>query len=188
MFDFLFKRKAAPAVAERRLRAVQPTYVTKDIVVLSKVAPIVRNTYEIRLALYMAKSKGMRFVLAVRPQAQVDESVLALLKEHGGKVEEATLDDYSVYFGRSRLNGDEDGWVLGDAAAMSSFVQALRSEWLRERLQVGATFSGADLAEFEAGLRRESIAQQNIDSESIQDALLSLITDAKQDGGTVFVQ
>src|SRR6266850_1806971 len=94
----LFKRRNKPS-PERKPRGVLPTYVTNDSVVLSKAAPLIRNAYEIRLALYMAKSRNLRFILAVRPQAQVEASLVALIKEHGGSVDESQLDDYSVYVG-----------------------------------------------------------------------------------------
>ena len=178
----IFKRKSERPDVERRPRGILPTYVTKDVVVLSKVAPIVRNTYEIRLALYMATSKGLKFVLAVRPQASVDAAVIALLEQHGGQVQEGQLDDHSVYLGYRKANGEEDGWVLGNSAAMSVLVQSLRSEWLRERLRVGAGFSGDDLTALENTLRNENFSQQNIDGESVQAALLALVVAAKEGG------
>jgi hypothetical protein len=173
---------------ERLPRGILPTYVTDKLVVLSKAAPTLRNTYEIRLALYMAKSKGLRFVLAVRPGAEIEPSVLSLLEAHGGKVEEVALADYSVYFGHAHPNGEEDGWVFGDNAAMDMLSECIENQWLREHLRVGANFAGADLDRLEQSLLSETMSAANVDGENVRDALLSLVQSAKQEGGIVFVQ
>jgi hypothetical protein len=173
---------------ERLPRGILPTYVTDKLVVLSKAAPMLRNTYEIRLALYMAESKGLRFVLAVRPAAEIESSVLSLLETHGGKVEEVALADYSVYFGYAHPNGEEDGWVFGDNAAMDMLRESIENQWLREHLRVGANFDGADLDRLEQSLLSETMSAANVDGENVRDALLSLVRSAKQEGGIVFVQ
>ena len=55
-----FRKQLPPPESGRTLRAVLPTYVT-DKVVLSKAAPSIRNTYEIRLALLMAPEISVSF-------------------------------------------------------------------------------------------------------------------------------
>ena len=126
--------------------------------------------------------------LAVRPQTQVDPSVLSLLQQHGGKVQEANLEDYSVYIGHLKANGEEEGWVLGDAAALAALAQSIQSDWLRQRLRVGSVVAGRDVVEFERILSTETLAQHNIDGERVQEALLTLASAAKQDAGSIFVQ
>ena len=149
---------------------------------------MIRNTYELRLALYMAKSKGLRFVLAVKPETQVDPAFIALLREHGGEIQETRVTDCSVYFGRTGENDKEEGWVLGDLAALESLRQSVQSAWLKERLHVGAIFGGTDLEQFESALRKEPITAANIDEENVKEALLRLVAAARQEGGVLFVQ
>ena len=187
MFN-MFRKKAEPQPIQRKPRGVLPTYATNEVVVLSKASPTIRNTYEIRLALYMAVSRGLRFILAVRPQAVVDPSITSLLQEHGGKIEEAQRDDFSVYFGHASPSGDGDGWVLGDAAALSTLRDAIQSPWLKSRLNVGHEFSGAELVDLKAALDNESISSPNVDDENVGRALLALIAAARNDGGSVFIQ
>jgi hypothetical protein len=187
MFSF-FKRKPSSPPASGIPRGVLPTYVTNDSAVLSKAAKTIRNTYEIRLALYMAKSKGLRFVLAVPPNAELDTSIASLFQEHGGEVQHGQFADYCVYFGHERPDGSEEGWVLGDAAAMKGLAAAFRSQYLRENLRPGVKLSGTDLDEIEKALRDEHIDFKNIDGEDVRIALLDLTKAAKQSGGSLFVQ
>ena len=185
---FSFFKRPKEKFPERVPRGVLPTYVTDNLVVLSKAAPVLRNTYEIRLALYMATSKGLGFVLAVRPDTRIDASLAALLSEHGGKIEETPLADHSVYFGYASLTGEEEGWVLGSAATLSELVKHFDSEWLREYIHVGANFTDSRLDELEKALLSETVNASNIDGENVRDALLVLVRAAKKKGGTVFVQ
>lgn len=186
----LFKKKSAPQppVAERTPRGVLPTYVTDAMVVLSKAAPAIRNTYEIRLALFMAKSRNLRFLLVVRPGAKVEASVRKLLEEHGGAIEEQQLDDYCVYIGWGFEEGEQEGWVLGDAAAFNTLMGAFKSSNLKILLRVGASISGPELDTVTFDLTTEEVSARNIDGENVREALLALTADAKKNGGTLFVQ
>lgn len=189
MFN-LFKKPLPPPPleSERTPRAVLPTYVTDKVVVLSKAGPSIRNTYEIRLALFMAKSRNLRFVLAVRPGTLVETSVRDLLAEHDGLIEEAQMGDFCVSVGWGYVDGENEGWVPGDAAALAALVGEVRSARLREFLIPGKRVAGADLTELEAELRQESLSATNLDKEPVQDALLSLIANASRNGGTLFIQ
>ena len=190
LFSFL-KRKPAPAQPQerRKPRGCLPTYVTKDRVILSKAATRLRDSYEIRLARNFAGSKGLKLMLAVRPSSQIEPPLGAYLKQHGVEITEAQMDDYSVYFGHTRGDGlDGDGWVLGNSKALSALTQATRSLWLRDRLRIGATFSGDTLQELESALGKENSRVLNVDGENVRDALMSLIAAAKGDGGTLFIQ
>ena len=187
MFN-MFRKKTEPEAIERKPRGVLPTYATNEIVVLSKASPAIRDTYEIRLALFMAVSRGLRFILAVRPQAVVDPTIKSLLQEHGGKIEEAQLEDFSVYLGHASSNGEMDGWVLGNTAALSTLKDSVQSPWLKARLNVGYAFSGAELDDLNAALGKESITSLNVDGENVGRALLALIAAARNDGGSVFIQ
>jgi hypothetical protein len=187
MFSF-FKRKPSSPPTAGIPRGVLPTFVSSDSVVLSKAAKNIRNTYEIRLALYMAKSKNLRFILAVPPNAEVDASITHLFQEHGGEVQHGQFDDYCVYFGHERPDGSEEGWVLGDAAAMTSLTSSFHSEYLRAHIRVGVKIAGADLDEAEKALAGERIDCRNIDGENVRDALVDLVKAAKHSGGSLFVQ
>lgn len=189
MFNF-FKKSLPPLPLESQLapRGVLPTYVTEKVVVLSKAGPSIRNTYEIRLALFMAKSRNLRFILAVRPGTLVETSVLDLLAEHDGLIEETQMGDFCVSVGWGYEEGENEGWVLGDASALAALVGEVRSGRLRQFLVPGARVFGADLTEMAADLRQETLTVTNIDKEPVQEALLSLIVNASKNGGTLFIQ
>lgn len=144
MFNF-FKKPLPPSPLESQPtpRAVLPTYVTDKVVVLSKAGPSIRNTYEIRLALFMAKSRNLRFILAVRPCTLVETSVRDLLAEHDGLIEETQMGDFCVSVGWGYEEGENEGWVLGDAAALAALVGEVRSGRLREFLIPGGARSGS---------------------------------------------
>lgn len=166
-----------------------PTYVTDDSVVLCKASPAIRNTYEIRLALYMALTRKSRFILAVRPGAKVEPGLRAHLEAQGGSVQEREFKDYSVYVGQIKASGVEgDGWVLGDAAALSEFHNSLASSWCKQNLVVGSSLFGEDLDVLERELSARTVSRSNIDQENIRDALLTLSRTVKADGGALFVQ
>jgi hypothetical protein len=187
MFDIL-RRKSKDVAPERKLRGVLPTFVSDELVVLSKASPTIRNTYEIRLALYMAVSRKLRFILAVKPQTVVDPVVTSLLKEHGAQLQEAQLEDFCVYFGHASPNGDESGWVLGDAAALHQLQNSVRSAWLRERLVPGHVFPCEELDILCSDLGKEHISVLNIDGENVGQALLQLATAARRESGSVFIE
>jgi hypothetical protein len=170
-------------------RAVLPTYVTDEQVVLCKAAPTIRNTYEIRLALFMAVQSGRTFVLSVAPMATVDESLGAHIRQHGGKVARETVITHSVYLGLIDREGEEgDGWVAGDNQSWSSVLAGLRSPWLRDRLRVGGSVPTDELPQFSDLLRKEAIRASNIDDENIHEALLRLAAEGIQSGRSIFVQ
>ncbi len=188
LFSFL-KRKPSQPQEQRKPRGFLPTYVTGERVILSKAAARLRDSYEIRLAQYFAVSKGLRLTLAVRPSAQMEPSLAAYLRQQGTEITEAQMDDYSVYFGHTKGDGQEgDGWVLGNSAALTALTQSTRSLWLRDRLRIGATFGGDTLHELERTVLKENSRVLNVDGENVRDALMSLIAAAKRDGGTLFVQ
>ena len=185
----LFKTKAQQKESEPRSRGVQPTYVTDDSVVLCKASPTIRNAYEIRLALFMASTRKARFILVVRPGAKVEPGLRAHLEAHGGTVQEREFADYSVYVGHLKASGDEgDGWVLGDAGALSAFHNSLASSWCNQKFVVGSSLCGDDLAALERELNGRTVSQTNIDQENIRDALLALSRAVRADGGTLFIQ
>lgn len=184
----MLKSETLVSTNRERTRAVLPSYVTEKLVVLSKASLQIRETYEIRLALFMAASEGLQFVLAVRSGAVVDASVRELVAEHGGTVQEAELPEFSVYFGRAKLDGTEDGWVLGDSSALQSLASTLKAERLRSRLTVGAAWAHEELDELAAELSAERIALDNIDGENVVTAFLELVRAARVEGGHLFIQ
>ncbi len=133
--DALADRPVAP---ESRARGVLPTLVTGQDIVLCKAGPTVRNTYEIRLALYMARSESKRFVLMVKPEAVVEESIVELLRAQGGELRRCEIAGHSISVGCLFRDGSEDGWVLGDEQALAALRSSLKSGWLRDQIQLGA--------------------------------------------------
>lgn len=188
-----FKRKpaepAAPPPRQRKQRRCLPTHITKERVILSKAANPLRNSHEIVLAHALAVSKGLKLTLAVRPSAQMDAALSAQLRQLGVEIAEARMDDYSVYIGCTGRDGsDQEGWVLGNSKSFAALAQTMRSLWLRDRLRIGASFSGDTLTELETAVRKDEFRVTNVDGENVREALLELIELAKQDGGSVFVQ
>lgn len=173
---------------QRAPRSVLPTYVTDELAVLAKASMSIRCTYEIKITLFMAASKNLRFVLGVNPGAVVDSSVQALLQEHGGTIEHAVLGDYCVYVGKLLPNSDEEGWVLGDAKAWMNFIASLRSEWLRDKLRIGCEIRDQELALLSEALSDENCPAVNIDDENAVEAMSSLVASAMREGGMIFIQ
>jgi hypothetical protein len=170
-------------------RAILPTYVSDKRVVLCKAAPTIRNTHEIRLALFMAVESGRTFVLAVSPSARVDLGLEAHIRQFGGEVVRGEIREYSIYLGAIDRNGEEgDGWVAGDRQLWDSVLAGLSSPWLRDRLRVGESVSTRELRQFRDLLAGEIVRARNIDDEDIHQALLRLAAEATQVGGSVFVQ
>src|SRR5436309_981683 len=107
-------------------RGILPTSVTDQQVILCKAAPTIRNTYEIRLALFMAAQSGRTFVLAVSPMAFVDQALEAHIRQHGGDIVREAIQRHSVYLGAVDREGAEgDGWVAGDGQTWGSVICAL---------------------------------------------------------------
>lgn len=170
-------------------RAVLPTHLTDELVVLCKAAPSIRNAYEIRLALFMAVESGRTFVLAVSPGAQVDDSLASHIHKFGGQVVRAPVQEFSVYVGAADRSGDEgDGWVAGNSQQWASVLEGLHSTWLRDRLCVGGSVAIGELPHFREILGSEVIRARNIDDEDIQQALHRLADEATLSGGSIFVQ
>ena len=189
LFSFLKRKPSQPPPKPLKPRRCLPTHVTKQHLILSKAAASVRSTREIQLAQALAGAKGLKLMLAVRPSAQIEPSLAAYLRQQGAEITEARMEDYSVYFGLAKSDGQEvDGWVLGNSGALTSLTQTMRSLWLRDRLRIGATFSGDSLDELEKALLKDNSRVLNVDGEIVRDALLEMIAAAKQDGGTLFIQ
>jgi hypothetical protein len=183
------RRNAATPVPAPKARAVQPSYVAGDAFVLAKSCASVRNTYEVRLALYFAVQGGRRFVLEVPHGAEVDAGLRLKISENNGTVREAVIANYSVYIGHEKENGEEgDGWVLGDKDAWLAFRASLSTSWLQQRLAVGALFSRSDFPMLQTELAALSVTQTNIDGENIKAALLQLLSSAVAQGGQIYVQ
>jgi hypothetical protein len=171
------------------IRGVLPTFVTDNQVILCKAAPTIRNAYEIRLALFMAVQSGRAFVLEVLPSAKVDEALTAHIRQHGGDVVRAAIQEHSVYVGVIDSHGEEgDGWVAGNGQLWATVLEELRSPWLRDRLRVGGSVATGELPQLRDVLGTEVIRASNIDDENIRQALLRLGAEAFQVGGSVFVQ
>jgi hypothetical protein len=190
LFSWSTKLKhAATPVPAPKARAVQPSYVTGDSFVLSKSCTSVRNTYEVRLALYFAVQGSRRFVLEVPHGAEVDAGLRVKISENNGLVRETVIANYSVYIGHEKENGEEgDGWVLGDKDAWLEFRASLSTSWLQQRLVVGALFSRSDLPTLQTELAALSVTQTNIDGENTKAALLQLLSSAVAQGGQIYVQ
>lgn len=170
-------------------RGILPTYVSDQEVLLCKAALTIRNSYEIRLALYMGLQTGRTFVLAISPEATVDEALAEHVLQHGGKIVRRPIGDHSVYVGAFDHNGDElDGWVVGHNDAWAAILAEVRSAWLKDRLRVGGIIPSAELLKFREAIGTETIHATNIDDEDIQEALLRLTNEAEHVDGSIFVQ
>jgi hypothetical protein len=177
-----------PASTGQKLRALLSTYESDTELVLCKASPLVRNTYEIRLALYKAMTSSKKFILMVGPEAKVDDAIAEQLKTWGGEVRRGEVTHYAVYAGCLFPDGTEDGWTLGDQATLAALRTSLKSGWLRERLSVGSLIPLRDLIQFGNEFWEENIDLQNIDGENVKDALLALMVDAIKTEGALFVQ
>jgi hypothetical protein len=170
-------------------RGIQLTHVTKDEVILCKAGSFIRNTYEIRLALFFAAKDKLHFVLRIPPNAKLEDSLKALIEAHGGVIEKKVSKDYSVDIGHAAWDGKEsDSWVLGDNKQFESLQRSLKSTWLRKELQIGATFSGKNLLPLLKELQKESIILKNVDGENVQEALIQLIHLCEKEGGLIYIQ
>ena len=170
-------------------RGILPTYVTDELLVLCKGSARIRNTYEIRLALYFALTRGRQFILVVPSGAEVDPALREHLARFGGAIEENGAEDYSVYVGHELAGGEEgDGWVLGNSSGWRAFRGSLSSPWLRENLVIGACFGGNDIERLRKEFAGEGTSETNVDGENIIEALRNLIESACTDGGVIFIQ
>ncbi len=166
-------------------RGVLPTYVTDDLFVLCKSAPVIRNAYEIRLALFLAVDSNRRFMLAVPRDSVVDPQLEAHISEFGGRVTHDDIRDYSVYFGAINSDGAElDGWVLGDNSRWNELLLSFPCDQLR----VGATFAGPQLDALAQHISAASIEGMNLDNEPLGPAILGLIALAQRENGMLYIQ
>lgn len=157
--------------------------------VLCKASRLVRNSYEIRLALFMALQERLQFVLAIRPGTEVEPDLQGHLELQGGHIRESACDEYSVCFSHRYADGTEGAcWVLGDQIANRQFLSSLTAQWLRDRLALNSTISATESTDLEKTLRNETIDATNIDGENLRDALSALCRDLRTQGGFVFVQ
>jgi hypothetical protein len=170
-------------------RGVLPTMANEQHVVLCKAALYIRDTYEIRLCLHMAKKHGCSFTLVTPPRARIATELRRRLEEHGGELAESEAEDYSVYCGATDAEGvEQDGWVLGDRSALVQLASLLSSDILRGALTPGSEVRGADIANMRALLIQEQFTITNIDDEDVRQALLALFQQAEAAKGTFFVQ
>ena len=170
-------------------RGVQPSYVTDKSIVLCKSASSIANTYEIRLTIFFAAKNKKTFELRVPPSASVDQGLVILIKQQGGRILEQNCTDFTVSVTHFSKDGKErDSWVLGDRAAWDTFRSSLQSPWLRAELKPGTSVSGNALGRLKRELSVEAIHQRNIDDESIQQALQRLIQECESQGGHILVQ
>jgi len=188
MFDWFNQRTVVKQVPQQP-RGMLPTYVTSESIVLCKGSSTVRNTYEIRLALFMAVQQRLKFILAIRSGVQVESGLREHLQRHGGRVQEGAIDEYSISLGHTTRTGEEgDCWVLGDSEAHRRLLLAIDSEWLRERLDLNSIIVAEQSPQFEAALRSETFEATNLDGENVGNALAALCRELKSLGGFLFVQ
>ena len=158
-------------------------------VALCKAGPRVRNTYEIRLCLYLAFTKGKPFFLVVSPGATVDPALEAHLVAHGGQVRREAVTDHSVYLGAEDSSGGElCGWVACEGTKWLEILSQSPSDWLKDALRVGHEFTGEGLQRLRAECMDFPLGGTNIDGEPLSSALLLLIDAAESAGGSVFIQ
>jgi len=179
----------AQMTTEKTPRGVLPTYVTKEELVLCKISPSIRNTYEIRLALYFAVKDKRRFVLRASKNAQIEPSLKTLITQNGGVVDDKKCEDYTVHISHFGPDGKEtDGWVVGDKAQFMKLKASINDSWLKNQLAVGTSLSGENVEKLGSALQKENISLKNIDEENIGQALNNLVQICKQQGGIILIQ
>jgi len=137
----------------------------------------------------MAITEKKQFVLAVPVGAQVSPELQSKIYENGGAIEETEIKSYSVYIGHFDGRGVEGvGWVLGDEDAWNAFRGSLCSPRLKEHLTLGNCLKSVEFELLESDLSMEKIEQTNIDDENLKEALLALLTAAREQGGELFIQ
>ena len=170
-------------------RGVLPTYVTKEEVILCKSSPSIRNTYEIRLALYFAVKDKRRFVLRAPQNAQIEPSLKTLIAQNDGVVDDKKGEDYTVHISHFGPDGNEtDGWVVGDKAQFLKLKASINDSWLKNQLSVGTAVYGENIEKLGDVLQKENITIKNIDEENIGQALSNLAQICKQQGGFILIQ
>jgi len=170
-------------------RGVLPTLSGDSHLALCKVGPRVRNTYEVRLCLYFAVTRGREFLLVVSPTAKVDAGLKAHLAAHGGRVIREAASDHSIYVGaEDPVGGEIDGWVACAGSVWSEVLGQATSGWLRDNLVVGRECEGEDLRRLRAECLRSPLKGMNIDEEPLAEAMINLIDAAESAAGCVFVQ
>ncbi len=163
--------------------------VDENVVYLCKVASFVRDSYELRLCLFLAQRHGKSFTLVMPPGGRVAPELVVQIKQQGGAVVEAPARDYSVYFGAVNAAGVEhDGWVLGNSDAYAELGRLIQSSALRAWLTPGMEIRGAEVAKLCAVLRAEQFTMKNVDGEDVRQALLDLCVYAESESGAVFAQ
>jgi hypothetical protein len=172
-------------------RGIIPTYVTAERLVLCKASPSVRNTYEIRLALYFAIKDERTFELVVPTNCHVRPDLEAHLAKWGGSIVRSEAEDFSVYFGAEGADGAElSGWVFGNREQWGEVLALLESSWLSSELRVGAEFSGDALDKLAHELLAEPLLQNstNTDGEPFSEAVQRLVHLANESNGIVYIQ
>ena len=169
-----------------RPRGIVPTYVTEREVVLCKSGLQVRDTYEVRLCLFLAVKQGLQFVLSVRPDAEVDPAVEASIAEHGGRLAREAQESFSVSVGVSDPGGDS--WVLGDDQALRELHRLVPSAWFGATFVPGAVFEGDGLIQLGQAVSEAEFTMTNVDGEDVRLAILDLAQSARRSGSSVYVQ
>jgi hypothetical protein len=188
MFAWLRQRLKAKPTARGVARGILATYVSDNELTLSKSSPTIRNSYEIRLALFFAVNDQKRFILSVRPDAVVEPTVRSLVEQYGGVVREEIRQHFSVYVGHRKNGGDEgDGWVVGDEAKWER-VRAEASPAIREVLEVGRVIGPEELESVEEAAVLWRTGEMNVDEEPINQAFVTLLRQARREGGEIFIQ
>jgi hypothetical protein len=190
MLNWFFKRPQKPvAIPKRKPRGILP-FTDGGRVTIRKMAPNIKNTYEVRLGLFMAVQHAHQpFVLAVPHGALVAEDLRATITEIGGSIVEQSSDEFSVYIGAESSDGSElDGWVLGDQTALVQLSAAFGPEWPGPALTPGSHFVDEELVALQSAVRLAPLQLCNVDDEDVRTALLALIESARASGGRVYVQ
>jgi hypothetical protein len=188
MFAWLQQRLQAKRTEREIPRGILPTYVSDEEVTLSKSAPTIRNSYEIRLVLFFAVKDQKRFVLSVRPATVVDPTIRSLIEQYGGVVREEFRQHFSVYVGHGKHGGEEgDGWVVGDEVKWARLRTTARPA-LREILEVGRVIPSEELESVEKAVAQWQTDETNVDEEPLNEAFLSLVREARRAGGEIFIQ
>jgi hypothetical protein len=139
---------------------------------------------------YFFAAEGKKtFELRVPPGAVIDPDLVSLIKRQSGRISHQSCSEFTVSFSHFSLDGRErDSWVLGNRSAWNNFRSSLKSSWLREELKPGASISEQAILQLKKELSGEVIRQQNIDDESVQQALQRLVQECESQGGHIRVQ
>ncbi|MFP8966517.1 hypothetical protein ACKC9G_08085 [Pokkaliibacter sp. CJK22405] len=156
---------------------------------LYKNAPMIRNTHEVRLAMYNAIKNQKFFVLQIPEGTKVEASITELMTAHGGEILFEAPEDYTVSISHFTDNQEEvDTWVLGTQSSWNQLKNSLKSDWLKSTLQLGSTFDEWSLQRLEKEISGESLDHRNMDQELVQKAIKRMINDCKRYGGYLLIQ